>query len=222
MFNRFISRLIQRMKREFQENIRPVVDRSVREAFERHRTLSQGVTGNNPVHSQNPSQLANFNEFLGRYQYIVQGAIGSISIGLGAYGLYLAELSYNAQIESNELSRAQLSSNERLTEAFDRLSVVSEAQLESQRELRDAIDRAIEHSSRNSARNNNGIVRVIADVVHIIRGLIDISRFFRNNADESSDANGENVSGHRDPSDESFSTPPSGKAYKDRKRENDN
>ncbi len=102
------------------------------------------------------------------------------------------------------------------------MSAAIEAQLESQRELRDTIDRAIEHSSRNSARNNNGIVRVIADVVHIIRGLIDINRFFKNNYDESSDANGENASGHRDPSDESFSTPPSGKAHMDRKRKNDN
>ncbi len=99
------------MRREFQENIRPVVDRSVREAFERHRTLSQGVTGNTPVHSQNPSRLASINELLGNYQYVIQGVVGSSSFGLGIYGIYLAELSYNAQLESNELSRAQLSSN---------------------------------------------------------------------------------------------------------------
>lgn len=105
MINRFISKIKQKLLKEFEANIRPVVDRSVREAFERHRTLSQGATGNNIAHSRNPNQFRRVNDFLNRYQYVMQSGIGAITIVIGGYGLHLAQLSYNAQLESNQLSR---------------------------------------------------------------------------------------------------------------------
>lgn len=70
---------------------------------------------------------------------------------------------------------------------------VSTAQLKSQQKLRDTIDRAIR---QNSTRNNNGIVSFVADVVHTVRNLLDITKFFRKNSDESSNVIGGNVSGH--------------------------
>ena len=117
MFNKLISKSTQRMLRGFQESIRPVVDRSVWEAFERSRTLFQEAVESNPVHSWDPGSLEILNKFLSRYEHLIQITIRGISLGLTAYGLHLSQLSFDAQIEINT----------RLAEARERMDADREA-----------------------------------------------------------------------------------------------
>ena len=60
-----ITRQVNRVRREFQEVIRPVVDRAVENSFERYR--QRGAVGNNPINSSNPNSHNLFTDFFARH-----------------------------------------------------------------------------------------------------------------------------------------------------------
>jgi hypothetical protein len=49
VFRRSITRQVIRVRREFQEVIRPVVDKAVENSFERY--VQRGAVANNPINS---------------------------------------------------------------------------------------------------------------------------------------------------------------------------
>lgn len=66
------------MLKKFQGNIRPVLDKLIREAFERSRTpfLRRYRYWNELVYTQNSGPLENLNELLGSHPFLFQDVVG--------------------------------------------------------------------------------------------------------------------------------------------------
>ena len=197
MFNfRLFSRRIQdNVRRKFDESIRPVIDRSVREALERPRTPPQGGAGNNLANSQNFNIFHNLNEFFRRHQYTTGALVGTFTIVSGFMGF---ASSVNSQEETKNLMK-------------------EENDLRRQKIKLQQMNRANENSNQNSPGNN---IRIWGDILHVINSLLNFVRNTKNSQKDGdpTNENAENVSGHRDPNDENFSTPLSGKAHRNRQQ----
>jgi len=205
VLSKSITKQVNRVRREFQEVIRPVVDRAVENAFERY--LQEGATRNNPINSSNPNLYNRFNNFFERHQYITNAGIAAFTLILGGLtakfgfdALQYQQAAYNLQQQLNELQEAIIRSNQELAESIRELAEVN-------RQLAGALNQS--NNSEESSGSYYRIFRIIADLSQIGRTLFDFGRFFTNR--------GGHTSGSRDSNDTEFTTPPSGRAHRERR-----
>lgn len=198
VLSKSITKQVNRIRREFQEVIRPVVDRAVENAFERY--LQEGATRNNPINSSNPNLYNRFNNFFERHQYITTAGINTFTLILGVLSAKFGFDALQLQQQSNELQEAIIRSNQELAESIRELAEVN-------RQLAEALNQS--NNSEESSGSYYRIFRIIADLSQIGRTLFDFGRFFTNR--------GGHTSGSRDSNDTEFTTPPSGRAHRERR-----
>jgi len=123
VLSKSITKQVNRVRREFQEVIRPVVDRAVENAFERY--LQEGATRNNPINSSNPNLYNRFNNFFERHQYITTAGINTFTLILGVLSAKFGFDALQLQQQSNELQEAIIRSNQELAESIREFAEVN-------------------------------------------------------------------------------------------------
>lgn len=192
VFRRSITRQVIRVRREFQEVIRPVVDRAVENSFERY--VQRGAVANNPINSSNSNSYNSFTNFLARNHVIINVGLSTFSIFISLVGIKIGFDALQVQQEANILQEELIRSNREVAEV--------------NRQLVDALNQP--NNSEESSGSSYGVLRAIGDLFQVSRTLFDLRRFFANR-------DGGRPSGRRNPNDTEFNTPPSGSAHRDRK-----
>ena len=192
VFRRSITRQVIRVRREFQEVIRPVVNRAVENSFERY--VQRGAVANNPINSSNSNSYNSFTNFLARNHVIINVGLSTFSIFISLVGIKIGFDAFQVQQEANILQEELIRSNWEVAEV--------------NRQLVDALNQ--HNNSEESSGSSYGVLRAIGDLFQVSRTLFDLRRFFANR-------DGGQASGRRNPNDTEFNTPPSGSAHRDRK-----
>lgn len=199
VFRRSITRQVNRIRREFQEVIRPVVDRAVENSFERY--WQRGAVANNPINSSNSNSYNSFTDFFARHHVIINVGLSTFSIFISLVGIKIGFDALQVQQEANILQEELIRSNREVAESNRELAEVN-------RQLADALNQP--NNSEESSGSSYRVLRAIGDLFQVSRTLFDLRRFFANR-------DGGRPSGRRNPNGTEFNTPPSGSAHRDRK-----